>query len=83
MKFTNDSMTDFARFMQLMVDMPVVDQTSLSGRYDFTLLRTPDVMRDTPTDAALARLSQSRGSFLRGRAANISWNRFDWLDERI
>jgi uncharacterized protein (TIGR03435 family) len=52
MKFTNDSMTDFAQFMQLMGDRPVVDQTNLSGRYDFTLLWTPDVMRDTPTETA-------------------------------
>jgi uncharacterized protein (TIGR03435 family) len=52
MKFTNDSMTDFAQTMQLMVDRPVVDQTNLSGRYDFTLLWTPDVMRDTVTDTA-------------------------------
>jgi uncharacterized protein (TIGR03435 family) len=52
MKFTNDSMTDFAQTMQLMVDRPVVDQTHLSGRYDFALLWTPDVMRNTPTDTA-------------------------------
>jgi uncharacterized protein (TIGR03435 family) len=52
MKFTNDSMTDFAQFLQLMGDRPVVDQTNLSGRYDFTLLWTPDVMRATPTDDA-------------------------------
>jgi uncharacterized protein (TIGR03435 family) len=52
MKFTNDSMTDFAQFMQLMADRPVVDQTNLAGRYDFALLWTPDVMRDTPTDTA-------------------------------
>ena len=52
MKFTNDSMTDFAQTMQLMVDRPVVDQSNVSGRYDFTLLWTPDVMRDTATDTA-------------------------------
>ena len=52
MKFTNDSMTDFAQTMQLMVDRPVLDQTNLPGRYDFTLLWTPDVMRDTATDTA-------------------------------
>ncbi len=52
MKFTNDSMIDFAQFMQLMGDRPVVDQTNLPGRYDFTLLWTPDVMRNTPTDTA-------------------------------
>ncbi|MGD0798053.1 MAG: TIGR03435 family protein [Acidobacteriaceae bacterium] len=51
MKFTNDSMTDFAQTMQLMVDRPVVDQTNLSGRYDFSLLWTPDVMRATEPDA--------------------------------
>jgi uncharacterized protein (TIGR03435 family) len=52
MKFTNDSMTGFAQTMQLMVDRPVVDQTTLSGRYDFTLLWTPDGLRNTPTDDA-------------------------------
>jgi uncharacterized protein (TIGR03435 family) len=52
MKFTNDSMTDFAQLLQLMGDRPVIDQTNLSGRYDFTLLWTPDVMRATPTDTA-------------------------------
>jgi uncharacterized protein (TIGR03435 family) len=52
MKFTNDSMTEFARFLQLMLDGPVVDQTGLSGRYDFTLLWTPDAMRDVSTENA-------------------------------
>jgi len=51
MKFTNDSMTDFAQVLQLMGDRPVVDQTNLSGRYDFTLRWTPDVMRATEPDA--------------------------------
>lgn len=52
MKFTNDRMADFAKTMQLMVDRPVVDQTNLSGRYDFSLVWTPDVMRAPPTDDA-------------------------------
>jgi len=52
MKFTNDSVTDFAQFMQLVMDAPGADRTNLSGRYDFTLLWTPDVMRNTPTDTA-------------------------------
>ncbi len=55
MKFTNDSMTDFAQVLQLMgVDRPVVDQTNLPGRYDFTLIWTPDPMRATEPDAAPA-----------------------------
>jgi uncharacterized protein (TIGR03435 family) len=55
MKFTNDSMTDFAQVLQLMgVDRPVVDQTNLPGRYDFTLLWTPDAMRAAEPDAAPA-----------------------------
>jgi len=33
-----------------MEDRPVIDQTNLSGRYDFTLLWTPDAIHDTPTD---------------------------------
>ncbi len=52
MKFTNESLTDFAQTMQLMVDRPVVDQANLSGRYDFILQWTPDVIRNTPTDTA-------------------------------
>lgn len=52
MKFTNDSMTDFAQTLQLMGDRPVIDQTNLSGRYDFTLLWTPDQMRAAEPDAA-------------------------------
>jgi uncharacterized protein (TIGR03435 family) len=39
----NATMTDFAGLMQATVlDRPVVDQTGLSGRFDFTLLWTPD-----------------------------------------
>ena len=52
MKFTNDSMPEFAEFLDLMTDMPVIDQTSLAGRYDFTLLWTPDVMRSTDPNNA-------------------------------
>lgn len=53
MKFTNDSMNEFAQVLQLMgVDRPVVDQTNLPGRYDFTLIWTPDPMRITESDAA-------------------------------
>jgi len=52
MKFTNEGMTEFAQTMQLMVDRPVVDQTALSGRYDFALMWTPDVLRAAPTDEA-------------------------------
>ena len=51
MKFTNDSMADFAQTMQLMVDRPVIDQTNLHGRYDFTLLWTPDTLRAAEPDA--------------------------------
>jgi uncharacterized protein (TIGR03435 family) len=52
MKFTNDSMTDFAQFLQLMADRPVIDKTELSGRYDFALLWTPDELRATEPGAA-------------------------------
>ena len=52
MKFTNLSMAGFAQTMELMVDKPVIDQTNLSGRYDFTLLWTPDTLRAAPTDTA-------------------------------
>ena len=39
----NATMADVANVMQSVVlDRPVVDQTGLSGRYDFTLTWTPD-----------------------------------------
>jgi uncharacterized protein (TIGR03435 family) len=41
-KFTNNSMADFALGMQNYMDRPVVDETNLPGRYDFTLRWTPD-----------------------------------------
>jgi uncharacterized protein (TIGR03435 family) len=42
MKFTNNTMADFALEMQFEVGKPVVDQTGLTGRYDFTLKFTTD-----------------------------------------
>jgi uncharacterized protein (TIGR03435 family) len=40
---TNATMADFAGVMQgAVLDRPVVDQTGLTGRWDFTLLWTPD-----------------------------------------
>lgn len=41
-RFTNNSMSDFALGMQNYMDRPVVDETNLPGRYDFTLRWTPD-----------------------------------------
>jgi uncharacterized protein (TIGR03435 family) len=38
----NQSMTDFASWMQTVLDKPVVDQTELPGKYDFQLKWTPD-----------------------------------------
>ncbi len=37
LRFTNMSMKEFANNMDIYEDRPVVDQTGLSGRYDFTL----------------------------------------------
>lgn len=52
MKFTNVSMADFARVVQMMgLDKPVLDQTNLAGRYDFELTWTPDAIRATEPNA--------------------------------
>jgi uncharacterized protein (TIGR03435 family) len=40
--FTNNSMSDFALGMQAYLDKPVVDETGLTGIYDFVLKWTPD-----------------------------------------
>ena len=40
-KFTNCAMSDVAFEMQEFMEKPVVDQTGLPGRYDFTLTWTP------------------------------------------
>ncbi len=38
----NGSMAEFAQLLQGTLDRPVLDQTGLKGRYDFTLRWTPD-----------------------------------------
>lgn len=52
MRFTNMSMPDFALNLSFYEDRPVIDETSLPGRYDFTLRWTYDLDRagdaDTP-----------------------------------
>lgn len=42
MRVTNMPMTDFAMIFQFFLDRPAVDQTGLTGRYDFQLKWTPD-----------------------------------------
>ena len=51
LKFTNMSMPDLALNLNLYEDRPVVDQTSLPGRYNFTLKWTYDVFRETEAGA--------------------------------
>jgi uncharacterized protein (TIGR03435 family) len=41
-RYTNNSMADFAVSLQFTVGKPVLDKTKLSGRYNFTLRWTPD-----------------------------------------
>jgi uncharacterized protein (TIGR03435 family) len=50
-KFTNNTMSDFALGMQVYMDRPVVNETNLSGRYDFTLKWTPDNAPTNEPDA--------------------------------
>jgi uncharacterized protein (TIGR03435 family) len=43
MNVINSTMEDFTSFMQMLVlDRPVVDQTAITGRYDFKFTFTPD-----------------------------------------
>ena len=52
LKFTNMPMSAFALNMNLYLDRPVVDQTGLTGAYDFTLTWTYDDTRLSDTNAA-------------------------------
>jgi uncharacterized protein (TIGR03435 family) len=52
MKFTNMSMQEFARNVDLFEDRPVIDRTGLTGSYDFTLRWTSQVTAETLPDAA-------------------------------
>jgi len=49
--FTNSSMPDFAQLMQNFVPRPVIDQTKLTGKYDFKLSWTPDTVPNPAADA--------------------------------
>ena len=51
-RFTNNSVSDFAGFLQSKLDRPVLDETGLTGRYDFRLKWTPDPSKQTEADAA-------------------------------
>lgn len=48
---TSASLQDFAERMQLFVDRPVVDQTGLTGKYDFSLHYTVDESRTADPNA--------------------------------
>ena len=41
-RFTNNPMSEFAAFLQSVLDRPVVDETGLKGKYDFKLDWTAD-----------------------------------------
>jgi uncharacterized protein (TIGR03435 family) len=46
MRFTANLMSDFALGMNYFADQPIVDETGLPGRYDFTLRWMPDSLAD-------------------------------------
>lgn len=52
MRFTNNSMADFAHAMQSFLDKPVIDQTGLAGKFDFVLKWAPDELRSGDVNAA-------------------------------
>jgi len=52
LKFRSISMPDFALNMNFYEDRPVIDQTSLQGRFNFTLKWTYDLDRTADPDAA-------------------------------
>lgn len=65
-RFTNCAMSDVALEMQGFLERPVVDQTGLPGRYDFTLRWTPSLAA-VPLSAEVRRRRQ--GSLRRCRSS--------------
>jgi uncharacterized protein (TIGR03435 family) len=51
LKFTNMSIPDFALNIKFYEDRPIIDQTGLTGRYDFTLKWTDDITKEDEPDA--------------------------------
>jgi len=51
LKFTNNTMDDFALCMQFFLDRPIVDQSGMAGRYDFQLRYTFDEGKATDPNA--------------------------------
>ncbi len=49
MRFTANRMSEFALGMNYFADRPIVDETGLSGRYDFTLKWMPEITADPET----------------------------------
>ena len=52
MKYTNNSMDEFLVGLRYFTDRPLVNETALAGRYDFTLQWTPDQMKTPEGEAA-------------------------------
>lgn len=50
MRYTNNTVDDFALSMQYFLDKPVVNQTCLAGRYDFALTWNPDLTETNEAD---------------------------------
>ena len=51
-KYTNNSMAEFALALQSNLDRPVVDQTGLNGKFDFSLEWTSDQSQAADSNAA-------------------------------
>ncbi len=51
MTFSNNTMDHFALGMQYFLDKPVVNETGLTGRYDFKLRWLPNELQNTDADA--------------------------------
>lgn len=49
-RFTNEPLSDFAHFLQFIMDRPVVDQTGVSGEYDFRLKWASDARLEGDPD---------------------------------
>jgi uncharacterized protein (TIGR03435 family) len=74
MRYTANLLSDFALGMNYFTDRPIVDETGLTGRYDFTLKWTPDTTaerQDAQIPGLFTAMQEQLGLKLEGKKGPV------------